>query len=44
MQFIKFNNFKNNNAINIGTDFAEEVLKELPNQIDEYYNSFGRFY
>ena len=44
VQFIKFNNFKNNNAINIGTDFAEEVLKELPNQIDEYYNSFGRFY
>ena len=44
VQFIKFNNFKNNNAINIGTDFAEEVLKELPNQIDEYYNKFGRFY
>ena len=44
VQFIKFNKFKNNNAINIGTDFAEEVLKELPNQIDEYYNKFGRFY
>ena len=44
VKFIKFNNFKNNNALNIGTDFAEEVLKELPNQIDEYYNKFGRFY
>ena len=44
VQFIKFNNFKNNNALNIGTDFAEEVLKEIPKQIDEYYNSVGKFY
>ena len=44
VQFIKFNNFKNNNAINIGTDFAEEVLKEIPKQIDEYYGSVGKFY
>ena len=44
VQFIEFNNFKNNNSINIGTDFAEEVLKEIPRQIDEYYNLCGRFY
>ena len=44
VQFIRFNNFKKNNAINIGTDFAEEVLKEIPTQIDEYYNNIGKFY
>ena len=44
VQFIKFNIFKKNNAINIGTDFAEEVLKEIPKQIDEYYNYVGKFY
>ena len=44
VQFIKFNNFKKNNAINIGTDFAEEVLKEIPTQIEEYYNNIGKFY
>ena len=44
VQFIQFNNFKNNNAINIGTDFAEEVLKEIPRQIDEYYSFVGKLY
>ena len=44
VQFIKFNNFKKNNAINFGTDFAEEVLKEIPTQIEEYYNNVGKFY
>ena len=44
VQFIKFNNFKNNNAIDIGTDFAEEVLKEIPTQIEEYYNKVGKLY
>ena len=44
VQFIKFNNFKNNNAISVGTDFAEEVLKEIPTQIEEYYSNVGRFY
>lgn len=44
VQFIKFNKFKNNNAINSGTDFAEEVLKEIPRQIEEYYNNIGKFY
>ena len=44
VQFIKFNKFKQNNAINIGTDLAEEVLKEIPTQIEEYYNNVGKFY
>ena len=44
VQFIRFNDFKNNNAISRGTDFAEEVLKEIPTQIEEYYSNVGRFY
>lgn len=44
VQFIKFNNFKKNNALNVGTDFTEEVLKEIPTQIDEYYSKIGKFY
>ena len=44
VQFIRFNNFKKNNAINIGNDFAEEVLKEIPTQIEEYYSEVGKFY
>ena len=44
VQFIEFNNFKRSNSIYNGTDFAEEVLKEIPRQIDEYYNFCGKFY
>ena len=44
VQFIRFNNFKKNNAIDFGTDFAEEVLKEIPTQIEEYYNKVGKLY
>ena len=39
VQIIKFNKFKKNDAVNIGTDFAEEALKEIPTQIEEYYNN-----
>ena len=44
VQFLRFNNFKKNNAIDFGTDFAEEVLKEIPTQIEEYYNNVGKLY
>ena len=44
VQFIKFNNFKANNGLKFGTDFAEEVLKEIPRQIEEYYDNVGKFY
>ena len=44
VQFIKFNKFKKNNTYMNGTDFAEEVLKEIPRQIDEYYSLCGKFY
>ena len=44
VQFIEFNKFKTNGFLNIGIDFAEEVLKEIPRQIDEYYKFCGKFY
>ena len=44
VQFIALNNFKKNKLLNKGTDFAEEVLKEIPRQIDEYYNLVGKYY
>ena len=44
VQFIEFNKFKTNGPPNIGIDFAEEVLKEIPRQIDEYYKFCGKFY
>ena len=44
VQFIQFNKFKKNESLYIGTDFAEEVLKEIPRQIDEYYKLCGKFY
>jgi len=44
VQFIQFNKFKKNESLNIGTDFAEEVLKEIPRQMYEYYERCGKFY
>ena len=44
VQFIEFNKFKKNNSYMNGSDFAEEVLKEIPRQIDEYYSLCGKFY
>ena len=44
VQFIEFNKFKNSGTLNYGTDFAEEVLKEIPRQIDEYYEFCGKFF
>ena len=44
VQLVKFNDFKKNNKINSGTDLAEEVLKEIPRQLEEYYHFCGKFY
>ena len=44
VQFVKFEDFKNNNAIDCGTDLTEEVLKEIPTQVEEYYENCGKFY
>ena len=46
VQFVKFNTFKEKNAIkdNDNKELAEEVLKEIPRQIEEYYKFCGKFY
>ena len=44
VQFVKFNTFKEKNAIDSGKELAEEVLKEIPRQIEEYYKFCGKFY
>ena len=44
VQFVEFENFKKNNAINYGTDLTEEVLKEIPTQVEQYYQRIGKFY
>ena len=44
VQFVEFEKFKKNNAINYGTDLTEEVLKEIPKQVEEYYQKVGQFY
>ena len=44
VQFVEFETFKKNNAIFCGTDLTEEVLKEIPEQIEKYYEKCGKFY
>ena len=44
VQFVQFEDFKKNNAIDSGTDLTEEVLKEIPTQVEEYYEKCGKFY
>ena len=44
VQFVEFNKFKDENCINNGTELAEEVLKEIPRQLEEYYYFCGKFY
>ena len=42
VQFVQFNKYKN--YINKGTELSEEVLKEIPRQVEEYYQFCGKFY
>ena len=45
VQFVKLNTFKEKNAIKEDNkELAEEVLKEIPRQIEEYYKFCGQFY
>ena len=44
VQFVPFNNFENENGVNDGDELAEEVLQEIPRQIEEYYHFCGEFY
>ena len=41
VQFVEFNSFKKNND---NKELAEEVLKEIPRQVEEYYQFCGKFY
>ena len=44
VQFVKFKKKKKKNAIDDCKELAEEVLKEIPRQIEEYYKFCGKFY
>ena len=37
VQFVQFNKFKNKHSDNCGPHLAEEILKEIPRQVEEYY-------
>ena len=44
VQFVPFNRFKKKDGVNDGDELAEEVLKEIPRQIEEYYQFCGTFH
>ena len=44
VQFVEFNKFKNRDSENCGPHLAEEILKEIPRQGEEYYQLYGKFY
>ena len=44
VQFVEFNKYKNKDLDNCGPHLAEEVLKEIPRQVEEYYQFCGEFY
>ena len=44
VQFVEFKRFKDERGFNNGDELAEEVLKEIPKQIEEYYRFCGKFY
>ena len=44
IQFVPFENFKNELTINYAKELVDETLKEIPIQIEEYYKKCGKFY
>ena len=44
VQFVEFEKFKKKNLVHYGTDLTEEVLKEIPTQVETYYKMVGKFY
>ena len=44
VQFVKFEDFKRADSVNYGTDLTEEVLKEIPRQVEQYFQRCGKFY
>ena len=43
VQFVEFEEFKKFNAVHYGTDLTEEVLEEIPKQVETYYRMVGKF-
>ena len=43
VQFVEFEKFKKFNAVHYGTDLTEEVLEEIPKQVETYYRIVGKF-
>ena len=44
VQFVEFEKFKASDTVHYGTDLTEEVLKEIPTQVETYYRKIGKFY
>ena len=44
VQFVEFEKFKKGNEIEDVTSLTEEVLKEIPTQVEEYFEKCGKFY
>ena len=44
IQFVEFNYFQDEKGVRNGDELTEEVLKEIPRQIEEYYQFCGKFY
>ena len=42
VQFVRFNKFKD--KINCGSELDQVVFKEIPRQVEEYYQFFGKIY
>ena len=44
VQFVEFNKYKDKDLDNCGPHLTEEILKEIPRQVEEYYQFCGEFY
>ena len=45
VQFVEYEKFKKGGYSNNNSEeLSEEVLKEIPRQVEEYYSFFGKFY
>ena len=44
VQFVEYEKFKNGFYSENNNELSEEVLKEIPKQIEEYYSMFGKFF
>ena len=44
VQFVEYEKFKKGDYKGNNNELSEEVLMEIPRQIQEYYSKFGKFY